>query len=181
MILVMFGLGGACQTQLSRNANVSSIAYGVSTSSHSPFFRTSVHDIEPKRRGQTELTLTSPGLLVCRLWIRRRPRLGFVGNKRDLPGSHQPRGDDRNGHLPAGLPLAQGARVHFLPGLGRVVRGGDRLRKLYLCNRPRRGWPTHTHGSRNGKPVCDVCGTLDVSLLRLFSDYLRDVLSSCRT
>ena len=32
MILVMFGLGGACQTQLSRNANVSSIEYGVSTS-----------------------------------------------------------------------------------------------------------------------------------------------------
>ncbi|KAM5541371.1 hypothetical protein V8D89_004925 [Ganoderma adspersum] len=32
MILVMFGLGGACQTQLSRNTNVSSIAYGDSLS-----------------------------------------------------------------------------------------------------------------------------------------------------
>ena len=33
MILVMFGNGASCQTQLSRNTGVASVAYGVSISS----------------------------------------------------------------------------------------------------------------------------------------------------
>ena len=181
--MVMFGLGGACQTQLSRNTNVSSIPYGVSTSfvyalailsTPSHFCTCTPSNVQLL---QTLTLLTSHSFIgrsVGRLRIRRRPRLGFVGHERDLSWPHQPRGDDRDGHVQTGLSLAQSACIHFRPGHGWTVRRWDRLRQLHSCDRYLRGRSPHPHCSRDGQPVRDICGTLNEVVFRLLCDYLSD-------